>query len=298
MLYPFGGILVWLSASWLLARRDAHRLARNLGLCLAGTGLATVLLYAPILVASGPSSLASNEFVDSLSWSAFLDEMPDHLADTARAWARDAPGVVGVLLGVALLVSLVLAPRLSRYPIPPLAALVAWAIPVVLAQRVVPFTRVWLFALPIAIVTLAGALGAALDRARGLRVPELGAAAIVAVGAALVLAEDTVRTSRETGALLDAPAVAETLAARLRPGDTIVATGSDTILQYYLGRLGVSGAPLYETDRGARVFVVANTLGGQTVEGLLDASGLGVGAKRMLIGTWPSAELYLVRPEP
>ena len=294
MLYPFGGILVWLATSWLVAGREAGLLARRLALCVGATAIATALLYAPILVASGPSSLASNEFVDARSWSAFVDEIPGHLADTASTWVRDIPAVAGALLGIVLLVSLLRTPRLSRFPVPPLAAFVAWIAPVVLVQRVVPFTRVWLFALPVAIVTVSGALGAGLERARRMHAPELAAAVVVALGATLVLSEETVRTSRETGALLDAESVAGTLAEMLRPGDTIVATGSDVILQYYLARLGVDGAPLYETDHGTRVLVVVNTLGDQSVDGLLEAAG--IDAEPVLVRSWPSAELYLVRP--
>jgi hypothetical protein len=295
MLYAFGGILVWLAVSWLLAGRARGVLWRRLALCLGSTGVLTGLLYAPILVASGPTSLASNEFIESRSWSAFADGIPDHLADTAEVWVRDLPSAVGVLLGLVLLVSLLLTPWLSRFPFPPLAGLAAWAIPVVLAQRVVPYTRVWLFALPVAIVTVSGALAPLLDRARRIRAPEVATALILAGGAAFVLGEDTVRTSRETGALLDAESVASTLAAMLRPGDTIVATGSDTILQYYLERRGVDGAPLYDTDRGERVFIVVNTLGGQTLGDLVSESDLGAGSEPTPARSWPSAELYVVR---
>jgi hypothetical protein len=81
----------------------------------------------------------------------------------------------------------------------------------------------------------------------------------------------------------------------LRPGDTIVATGSDTILQYYLERRGVDGAPLYDTDRGERVFIVVNTLGGQTVGDLVAESGLGAESEPTLVRSWPSAEVYVLR---
>ena len=295
MLYAFGGILVWLAVSWLLTGRDRGALWRRLALCIGSTGVLTALLYAPILVATGPASLASNEFVESRSWSAFADGIPDHLADTAEVWVRDLPSAVGVLLGLVLLVSLTLTPRLSRFPFPPLAGLAAWAIPVVLAQRVVPYPRVWLFALPVAIVTVSGALAPLLDRARRIGAPELATALILAGGAAFVLGEDTVRTSRETGALLDAEPVAGALAAMLRPGDTIVAPGSDTILQYYLERRGVDGAPLYDTDRGERVFLVVNTVGGQTLDGLVAEARLGADPEPTLVRSWPSAELYVVR---
>jgi len=122
-----------------------------------------------------------------------------------------------------------------------------------------------------AATTTAGVYGWMLERrAWAARAGPVLAAAVAVVGSLLVLSADSVRTSRETGALLDAPAIATLLADRVEPGDRILATGSDTILEYYLERKGVDAGPLLYTDQqAARTFIVVNTLGGQTLDDLL-----------------------------
>ena len=262
------------------------------------TAVLTFLLYAPVLAASGVRSVTSNEFVEPRSWGTFFDLVPAHFQDTLETWDRDLPLVVSIALAAGLVVSLVLTPRLSRFPIPPLLAVLAWSLPVLLLQRVVPFTRVWLFLLPLALAAAAGFYGRLLERLPRGHVLVPAAVGIVAVGAAwAVLDADSVRESRETGALLDAPAVASYLATAVEPGDRILATGSDTILEYYLGRDGVDARSfLYANEPRERAFVVVNVLGGQTVDDLLpqlDAAAAGLDRPRLL-RRYPSALVYLV----
>jgi hypothetical protein len=109
-----------------------------------------------------------------------------------------------------------------------------------------------------------------------------------------VLDADSVRASRETGALLDAPAIAALLAERVEPGDRILATGSDTILQYYLERDGIDAPPLlYTNEPRDRTFVVVNTLGGQTLDDLLGE--LDDPEPPELLRSFDSGAVYLVQ---
>jgi hypothetical protein len=288
---------VWLLASGLIAGGPLSPLAGRI----AATGLAatvlTLVLYAPVYAASGIRSVTANEFVEPQSWSAFVELLPGHFRDTADTWTRDLPLAVALVLGASLAASLVLTPRISRFPLPPLVAVAVWTAPVLLLQRVVPFTRVWLLVLPLAIVTVAGLFGWLLERSRagGRAAPAL--AVLVAVGGSLlVVSADSVRESRETGALLDAPAIASYLAGRVGPDDRILATGSDTILEYYLEREGIdAGALLYEAEPRPRTYVVVNVLGGQTLDDLvrqLDASA-DIGTPQLL-RRYPSGFVYLV----
>jgi uncharacterized membrane protein len=296
-LYPVGGIFLWLLVSRLADRASLRVFVRRWLACGVATVAFTLLLYAPVFAASGIRSVTSNEFVEPRTFGDFVDRLPGHFADTLRTWDRDLPWIVTAILAAGLVASLALTPIVSRFRIPPVLAIVVWTIPVLAVQRVVPFTRVWLFLLPLALAASAGFYGWLLEKAP--RAPALSAAvAIVAAvgGAALVWSSDSVRESRETGGLLDAPAVAAELAARVRPDDRILATGSDTILEYYLERKGLDASPLLYTDESRRrTFVVVNVLGGQTLEELLhELGGRGQLESPKLLRRYPSALVYLV----
>jgi uncharacterized membrane protein len=298
MVYPLGGAFVWLLASGRIAGRPFRPLLGRLGACALAVTVLTLVLYAPVYAASGIRSVTSNEFVEPQSWSTLLELLPDHAWDTIETWTRDLPLVAAVALAVGLVASLVLTPRISRFPLSPLLAVVAWTAPVLALQRVVPFTRVWLFLLPLAIVTAAGFYGWLLERRpAGVRAGVLVAGAVTVAASLLVLSADSVRESRETGALLDAPAVAAYLADRVEPDDRVLATGSDTILEYYLERDGVeAGTLLYTTEPRPRTFVVVNVLGGQTIDDLLrqlDAPAGEIGPPQLLT-SFPSGLVYVV----
>jgi hypothetical protein len=191
----------------------------------------------------------------------------------------------------------VLTPRIGRFSVPVLLPVAAWALVVIAAQRVVPYTRVWLFLVPLVAATIAGFYGWGFERRPwGVRAGSAVAAAVAAAGSLLVLSADSVRESRETGALLDAPAIAAFLAAQVEPDDRILATGSDTILEYYLERDGIdAGSLLYPTRPAARTYVVVNVLGGQTIDDLLPqleaADELG---PPQLLRSFESGRVYLV----
>jgi 4-amino-4-deoxy-L-arabinose transferase-like glycosyltransferase len=299
MLYPAGGILVWLALSQLRGGRPLRRVVRRLAGCLLLTTIVTAVLYAPVFVASGPREVTSNEFVEPQSWTDFSSRLPGHAWDTLQTWVRDLPIVVGLALGVVLVASLLLTPRLSRFPIPPLLALVPFAALVVVAQRAIPFTRVWLFALPVAAVTVAGLIGYAGERLRRRDALVPAVAVVLAIGGAwAVLAADSPAESRETGGLLDAPAVADYLAGVVHPTDRILATGSDTILEYYLARAGVddAGQLIYSAEPRRRTFVVVNVLGEQTLAQLVEqlAEPTRAFEPPRLVRRWSSALVYLL----
>ena len=297
MVYPLGGALLWILISGLLAGRAPRPLLGRLGVTALVTAVLTLVLYAPVYAASGVRSVTANEFVEPRTWGELLELFPGHGSDTVGTWTRDLPLVASILLGLGLVAGLVLTPRISRFTVPVLLTVAAWSLVVVAGQRVVPYTRVWLFLVPLVATTIAGFYGWGLERRSwGTRAGSAVAVAIALGGTLLVLSADSVRESRETGALLDAPAIAAFLASQLEPDDRILATGSDTILEYYLEQDGVdAGSLLYSTDAAARTYVVVNTLGGQTIDDLLaqlgDADELD---PPQLLRRFESGRVYLV----
>jgi hypothetical protein len=295
MVYAFGGTLLWLAWSLRVRGQELRTtFLRPAAAALGVTGVLVALLYLPVIVVSGPSAIVANEFLTPLPFGELVEGLPAHARETAATWVRDLPLAVALVLGASLLASLVAWRRLGRFP-PPLVPLVAWTLVVVAFQRVIPYTRVWLFLLPALAVAVCAPPGHLVDR-RAARWAALPATlAVLVLGSWAVVAGDTVRTSRETGALLDAPAVAQALGPLLRPGDAVVAPGSDVILQVYLERAGVDPSPLFDDERAGRVFLVTNVLGGQTVADVLDDAGLPQGTGTEVVRRWPSATLYVVR---
>ena len=298
MIYPLGGVLVWALVSGWLSGRPVRPLLTRLGAAALVVTALTLILYAPVYAASGVRSVTANEFVEPRTWATLLDLFPGHVSDTVETWTRDLPLVASIILGAGLLVGLAATPWISRFPVPVLLAVAAWALAILALQRVVPYTRVWLFLVPLTAATAAGFYGWALERRTWAARAGPAIAVVVAIGGSLlVLSADSVRESRETGALLDAPAIAAFLAERVDPDDRILATGSDTILEYYLERDGVdAGSLLYATEPRARTYVVVNVLGGQTIDDLvrqLDGS-TGLGTPELLI-SFESGQVYLVQ---
>jgi Dolichyl-phosphate-mannose-protein mannosyltransferase len=177
MLYAFATLLVWLAWTRLDAARGARPEASHgtrpeasrggswrpdwaaiAGLVVATAGLCLVLYLPPMLV-SGLTNLLGNRFVTPLGWTEFATELPRSLRATWALWTRDLPWPVVALLVVGFWVATGRHRATSALPGPPLvlAALVA-CLPILVVQRVVPFERVWLFLLPLGLLTAAAGL--------------------------------------------------------------------------------------------------------------------------------------------
>ena len=263
MLYAFGAVATWVAISLLLAG-ERRLLVRRLLPAVAVTVVLSGLAYAPIVAASGLASLVDNEFVRSLAWTEFADELPDSLRSTWDGWNRDVPLPIAVALVAGFATALLFHRRLARIAVPPALAALVFIAPVVVVQRVVPFERVWLFLLPLYLITAAAGI-LFLLRPLATRVGgEAVAALILAVVLAGSLAGNAVATqsvaeSEDTSTFRDAERVGDLLARELRPGDKVlVAPPADAILEYDLRRRGLDPAALlYWQEPGAtRRFLV------------------------------------------
>jgi hypothetical protein len=129
----------------------------------------------------------------------------------------------------------------------------------------VPFERVWLFLLPLYLMTAAAGLVLVL-RPLVERVgrPDLLAAALTLVVAGSLagnaVGSQAVYHSEDTSTFRDGEKVAAYLSARLRPRDKVlVAPPADAILEYWLDRRGLDPASLLywaKPDGTRRFFVV------------------------------------------
>jgi hypothetical protein len=260
MLYGLAVVVVWLVATMLSERRHAHLLATRLVPSLVGAAALTLLLYAPAIVSSGPHALLANDFVRPRGLRSTADALPRSLWDTFSLWNRNLPLALELLLALGFVVAVVRHRRVSRFGIAPALAVVV-VVPIVLAQRVVPYERVWLVLLPLYLITAsAGIVSLAVFVARRRR-PEVVAVVAVAAAVALGLGEVTSRAvyhSEDTSTFRAAAPVVRFLAPRLGPRTRILAAPpADLILEYYLDARGLDGGRLlYDNFRASRLFVV------------------------------------------
>ncbi|HKR64507.1 MAG TPA: glycosyltransferase family 39 protein [Thermoanaerobaculia bacterium] len=199
MLFPFAAWLAWL----LLERVPVRRIA----LIAAATGALTFLLYVPVLVVSGPSSITSNGTTKPLPLRDVLATLPASLCTTWREWNATYP----LVLAIALIAGVVLALLRVRNLV--LACVVA-SVPLALVLRVVPFPRVWVPFLPLLLI--AAACG--LTRERWRRTPIALTSILLAL---LGLRAARYSAAMEEPSMADVPAIGAFLNTSLPP-DTIV----------------------------------------------------------------------------
>jgi hypothetical protein len=238
-------------------------------------------LYSPVLAVSGPKALFANKWVSASPFPAFLHQLPASLVSTWRGWNRDLPIWLAEVLSLGFVISLLWHRRISSQRVALALALLLFVGPLVLLQRVIPFERVWLFALPLYFICAAAGLAMALDPV--FHRPHLrDAMAVIALVAALfaglrVERSGSVYISNESRGM---PALAAWLKGQLHSGDTIVAVPpSDVPLRYYLQREGVPTSYVNSSTGGRqgagphRRLVVVNQVSGGAVEQVCETAG-------------------------
>ena len=243
MLYASGAVVLWLLVEIGSDTEPPRRglLLRRAGISVAAIGVLAVAAYAPIWTRSGWGSLLSKGS-GSPSWPLFRATMASSLADVWRQWNEGIPAIGAVVLGLAFLSGVVFHRRFSPYRISP--ALVCFLFPVLplLIQRVIPFTRVWLYLLPLSFATASAALVAAAGRLAALRRWRRETQGLAVLAVALLLgAGMSARVFASSHARVAESArvdwICDYLAPQLQKGDLVAANGYwATPIAYYLLR--------------------------------------------------------------
>lgn len=286
MLYPFGGVCMWIFLSALFDREAARAYGGPWGLLkylfVAGiaTGALALLLYSPVLLKSGPDILFNNPFVARMSaqnfwptlWHSRLPEMWD---EWTHGW--DAAG--GLLLVLGMLVSLAWQRRISAYRLHPLWGIALWVIPLMLWQRPNAWARVWSYLYPLAFIWAAAGWAALarwggesartqahwVRRVGGALPGLLVVAGFVLNGAALLHAcpglACPMGEEEQTVAFL-APTLTDT-------DLVLVASPSDAPIWYYFRQYGLSRDRFRKDLPFFRSFLLVREHEGQTVESLI-----------------------------
>jgi hypothetical protein len=285
MLYPFGIAVTWfLLSAALQPTPQRGRQFVPLLYSLLLIALAILVLYLPVIAVSGVHALIGNRYVVPLSGHAFAAGLPYALQETWAQWQRDLPAGLNLLLVGGFVTAHLFHRRLARAPIPLMLAVVAWCTPLLLAQRALPFPRIWIFVLPLYLGVASAGVVDLVSRGAGvlpqwMRTRLAGRQSVALAMLAVMLSgwlTLTVVTARsidqaaETGRFRDAEAVALFLKGYLRPGDAVVTEfPAGPPLAYYFHRHHLDQA--YLNPRAApstRLLVVINAPGNLAEESL------------------------------
>jgi hypothetical protein len=143
MLYAGAAWAVWT----LLVERNLRRAAT---VTLLGGGLA-FLLYIPILVVSGLDSIIANGNVLPVGYAALAYQLPRSLVETFRQWSLSFTAPLAFVLFGAAAVGVVMRTRSGLL----FGSSAGTILVMLLISRRVPFPRVWLFLLPLALIAAA-----------------------------------------------------------------------------------------------------------------------------------------------
>ena len=287
MLYPYGGLMGWLLVSWLARDFYAPERAKSLKLMLLSAlavGVFTGLLYIPVIVGSGLDKLINNQFVRPESWSQSVGTFWVLLSAMGRHWNTDIPLLASLIMLLGFIASIVFNKKLSNDKIPLALVLIFWCIVVMLlTRRVPPWSRVFLFLLPLYLMWSSAGIVYLLSMISQWRkyvtAPVFGGLVLLAV---IVLALNLLRTrsvyhSEQTGTLRDGQEIVSWLGKHLQAGDAVISFApSDAILQYYLDQEHID-VELY-SEHGSvrdfkRAFIITNIANQQSTEYILSKVG-------------------------
>ena len=245
MLYAAGTVTLWLALSGRNMEPERRRqIFAGLGSAIAVTAFVTTLLYLPVLVVSGPKSLFANPWVHPLTLERMLNLLPGGIKETWGMLTADVPHPLVWSLVAGFMIGLVYHRRVAATRVPvPIAAFLCIA-PLLLAQRVIPYGRVWLFLVPLcAIVSSAGLwfIVRLLANRVGSR-RQSGIAAAMAIGCSLLMGSAVLRGSSVSsiGGFPGIQGVAVWMKGQLMPHDILLGKLPVTAhLTYYLRRNGI-----------------------------------------------------------
>ncbi|MFL5561432.1 MAG: glycosyltransferase family 39 protein [Gemmatimonadaceae bacterium] len=284
MLYPLAGIALWL---WAEARAgdtviEPPAMAQRLLWTTVAMLSTTAVLYLPVVARSGITLVVGNRFVRPQSRSSFFAGLPHFYRDVWGDWTRGWPWWLALLAGIGITIATVLRGSRARRSVSLAGAAAVAATLLLLVNGRIPYLRVWLYLLPLALVAAGGGLTHAwrwlarlfppLQRAGAARGALVLAMAVIGAGGASGLTRSgVVLRADDTGAFPDASAVVAQLLARSGAGDRVIATApADLPLAYYLqptvrGRALLTATP----DSARRIWIVVDGAEQQDVNVLL-----------------------------
>lgn len=251
MLYAIAGVYFWILCL-LIIRQNRLRTISYRFLLPSVTLLFvfTFVLYTPTIVASnGIVSIVANPYVQSSPWNDFFGQVAPHSREVMSEVSRDLPSSI-LLICLVLIVVGTLGALYKRNPelLLLLPCTLIGASIVFVTIHSVPYTRTWIFFLPIAFVTVDAGLMYITERflhRRRIIIASLSLMIGILYAASLV-SRNAVAKYPDTGLFPEASTIVDLLKPMLKNGDAIfAAVPTDDPLMFYLWYSTVSANPTH-----------------------------------------------------
>lgn len=146
-LYPFVASMIFLHIYFFLNKNIGPLFKIYAASCVVLAGV--LLLYAPVFLVSGVSSVVSNSWVKPLEFNNWIEEIPSYLSRSTDWLLNIETGGVFFLLFIMTCNAFIHTKRSAR--VFQLLSLIHLVVPLILigVQRVLPFFRIWVYLIPI-----------------------------------------------------------------------------------------------------------------------------------------------------
>jgi len=251
MFYAMGIVALWLLFSIWFENSGEQRteLLKNYVVSMILGAILTLLAYTPVIVFNGIDKIINNDWTRPLPPAEFY---PEFNLVLGRIWQHITWGVPDLMvftLCVCLAVSVIFHRKFEKKLLPLLPFMIVWILPILLIQRVNPFRRTWLFAVPLLLMLTAAGISYLLDRfkLKQMNLIAAGSAILSLVMFAYILQSGILITSEHTVRAPDAEEGAILLADIMTTHDQVILSFpySYTVLYYSLA---------YEFPLGYREF--------------------------------------------
>jgi len=269
MLYPAGGIYLWLA---LEGPRSRSFLGRWFGSGIL-TGMLTLLAYAPALWVSGWRKIIANGFVRPVEAGKYFDwVLVTRLRDTWFTWNREVPLALAVLLTLGFFLSLALHRRIQTTRWPLSLILLVWVGTLVLSRRPEAFDRFWAWLIAPALLWAAAGL---VETAKQVRVRKIRVdfilTALALAGMIFRLTVTVPSIPRQWSKMGNQEAAAIFLTEHWQPGDAaLVGYPNEAQVWYYLMQRGLPETAWQARANARRTWLLlATNQKDETLEGVI-----------------------------
>jgi 4-amino-4-deoxy-L-arabinose transferase-like glycosyltransferase len=266
MLFPFGGLYVWLLVSW--ASGDIRSYESKFTFLkywiVSGFSAAfvTIVLYLPIIL-NNSDRFFGNGFIAPLDFDIFPGILWTRLRNTWLEWTLSVPFWMIVLGVVGVFMALFLHKRFSRQKFPLQFAFIIWITVLLLARRPDMLPRFWLFlAAPILTWAAAGIVeplrmvGVQIGKRWSLAQTFVGIAFVLVVVQALILMPSIPSKWGSNDGMANATIY---LKDAIRQGDLVTATSARLpALRYYFDYYGLPKGYIRQAGQFQRAFIIVD----------------------------------------